>query len=41
MTGCRADRGTNGWFLPRYIEPLAAAGLDRLIVSLDSASLAE
>jgi MoaA/NifB/PqqE/SkfB family radical SAM enzyme len=32
---------TNGWFLPRYIEPLAAAGLSRLIVSIDSADLAE
>jgi molybdenum cofactor biosynthesis enzyme MoaA len=27
---------TNGWFLPRYIDPLAAAGLSRLIVSVDS-----
>jgi MoaA/NifB/PqqE/SkfB family radical SAM enzyme len=32
---------TNGWFLPRYIDSLAAAGLSRLIVSIDSASLAE
>jgi MoaA/NifB/PqqE/SkfB family radical SAM enzyme len=32
---------TNGWFLPRYIESLAAAGLCRLIVSIDSANLAE
>jgi MoaA/NifB/PqqE/SkfB family radical SAM enzyme len=32
---------TNGWFLPRYIEPLIAAGLSRLIVSIDSASLIE
>jgi len=32
---------TNGWFLPRYIDSLAAAGLGRLIVSLDSAGLAE
>jgi MoaA/NifB/PqqE/SkfB family radical SAM enzyme len=32
---------TNGWFLSRYIKPLAAAGLCRLIVSLDSADLAE
>ena len=32
---------TNGWFLPRYIDSLVAAGLDRLIVSLDSASLTE
>jgi MoaA/NifB/PqqE/SkfB family radical SAM enzyme len=32
---------TNGWFLPRYIDRLAAAWLDRLIVSIDSADLAE
>jgi MoaA/NifB/PqqE/SkfB family radical SAM enzyme len=32
---------TNGWFLSRYIGPLAAAGLDRLIISIDSAKLAE
>lgn len=32
---------TNGWFLPRYITPLVAAGLRRLIVSIDSAKLAE
>ena len=32
---------TNGWFLPRYIDRLAAVGLDRLIISLDSANLAE
>jgi MoaA/NifB/PqqE/SkfB family radical SAM enzyme len=31
---------TNGWFLPRYIEGLAEAGLSRLIVSIDSADLA-
>jgi MoaA/NifB/PqqE/SkfB family radical SAM enzyme len=31
---------TNDWFLPRYIDPLAAAGLERLIISLDSANLA-
>jgi MoaA/NifB/PqqE/SkfB family radical SAM enzyme len=30
---------TNGWFLPRYIGGLAAAGLSRLIVSIDSAEL--
>jgi len=28
---------TNGWFLPRFIDRLAAAGLDRLIISIDSA----
>jgi len=32
---------TNEWFLPRYIDPLAAAGLDRLIISIDSAKIAE
>jgi len=32
---------TNGWFLPRYIESLVAAGLSRLMVSIDSAGLAE
>lgn len=32
---------TNGWFLPRYIDALAAAGLSRLIVSIDSADLSE
>ena len=32
---------TNGWFLSRYIESLAIAGLCQLIVSLDSADLAE
>lgn len=32
---------TNGWFLPRYIDALAKVGLARLIVSIDSADLAE
>src|SRR5215469_4970323 len=32
---------TNGWFLPRHIASLASAGLDRLIISIDSADLAE
>jgi MoaA/NifB/PqqE/SkfB family radical SAM enzyme len=32
---------TNGWFLPRYIESLAAAGLTQLIISIDSANLAD
>ena len=32
---------TNGWFLPRYIDPLATSGLERLIISLDSANPAE
>jgi MoaA/NifB/PqqE/SkfB family radical SAM enzyme len=31
---------TNGWFLPRHVAALAAAGLSRLIVSIDSAELA-
>jgi MoaA/NifB/PqqE/SkfB family radical SAM enzyme len=30
---------TNGWFLPRYVRGLAAAGLDRLAISIDSADL--
>jgi MoaA/NifB/PqqE/SkfB family radical SAM enzyme len=32
---------TNGWFLSRYVKSLATAGLCQLIVSLDSADLAE
>jgi MoaA/NifB/PqqE/SkfB family radical SAM enzyme len=32
---------TNGWFLPRHIDTLVAAGLERLIISIDSANLAE
>jgi MoaA/NifB/PqqE/SkfB family radical SAM enzyme len=32
---------TNGWFLPRYVRSLASAGLDRLIISIDSADLTE
>ena len=32
---------TNGWFLPRFIDPLVDAGLNTLLVSLDSAALAE
>ena len=32
---------TNGWFLPQKIEPLAAAGLATLLVSIDSHSLEE
>src|SRR5271165_2054387 len=27
---------TNGWFLPQHIDELAAAGLKRLIISIDS-----
>ena len=40
-TGISCAVITNGWFLPRYIEAMAAAGLSRLIVSIDSANLAE
>jgi MoaA/NifB/PqqE/SkfB family radical SAM enzyme len=40
-TGISCAIITNGWFLSRYIKSLAAAGLRRLIVSLDSADLAE
>jgi MoaA/NifB/PqqE/SkfB family radical SAM enzyme len=32
---------TNGWFLPRYIDALAAAGLKRLLISIDSDSMAK
>ncbi|RKE37608.1 MoaA/NifB/PqqE/SkfB family radical SAM enzyme [Paraburkholderia sp. BL23I1N1] len=32
---------TNGWFLPRHIEQLAAAGLKRLLISIDSADMSE
>jgi MoaA/NifB/PqqE/SkfB family radical SAM enzyme len=32
---------TNGWFLPGYIGSLASTGLDRLIISIGSANLAE
>jgi MoaA/NifB/PqqE/SkfB family radical SAM enzyme len=31
---------TNGWFLPEYIEALVSAGLGRLLVSIDSHSMA-
>ena len=31
----------NGWFMPLYIDPLATAELDRLIISVDSTSLPE
>ncbi|MBV8337055.1 MAG: radical SAM protein [Alphaproteobacteria bacterium] len=40
-TGISCAIITNGWFLSRYIKSLAAAGLCRLIISLDSANLAE
>jgi MoaA/NifB/PqqE/SkfB family radical SAM enzyme len=32
---------TNGWFLPKHIEALAAAGLRRLLVSIDSDRMAK
>ena len=32
---------TNGWFLPDHIEALATAGLKRLLVSIDSDSMAK
>ncbi|MCC8403554.1 radical SAM protein [Paraburkholderia sp. MMS20-SJTN17] len=32
---------TNGWFLPRHIKELAAAGLKRLLISIDSADMRE
>jgi MoaA/NifB/PqqE/SkfB family radical SAM enzyme len=32
---------TNGWFLPEQIEALASAGLKRLLVSIDSDSMAK
>jgi MoaA/NifB/PqqE/SkfB family radical SAM enzyme len=32
---------TNGWFLPRYMDALVAAGMSRLVVSIDSAELAK
>jgi MoaA/NifB/PqqE/SkfB family radical SAM enzyme len=40
-TGISCAIITNGWFLSRYIKSRSAAGLCRLIVSLDSADLAE
>src|SRR5205085_704753 len=32
---------TNGWFLPRHVDELAAAGLKRLMISIDSHSMAK
>src|ERR1700756_1620652 len=32
---------TNGWFLPRPIKQLAASGLKRLLISIDSADMSE
>src|SRR5215472_17967860 len=39
--GIRCALITNGWFLPRFIDRLVDAGLNTLLVSLDSAALAE
>ncbi|RDI97161.1 radical SAM protein [Dyella solisilvae] len=38
--GVRCGLISNGWFLPEYIDRLAEAGLDRLLVSIDSADMA-
>jgi MoaA/NifB/PqqE/SkfB family radical SAM enzyme len=40
-TGISCAIITNGWFIPRYIACLAEAGLNRLIIPIDSANLAE
>jgi MoaA/NifB/PqqE/SkfB family radical SAM enzyme len=40
-TGIGCSLVTNGWFLSRHVAKLAGAGLSRLIVSIDSADLAE
>jgi MoaA/NifB/PqqE/SkfB family radical SAM enzyme len=39
--GMRPGLITNGWLLPQKIEALAAAGLERLVVSIDSHVLSE
>jgi MoaA/NifB/PqqE/SkfB family radical SAM enzyme len=36
QSGMECGLITNGWFLPRFIDDLAAAGLRRLLVSIDS-----
>jgi len=38
-SGIQCGLITNGWFLPEYIESLAAAGLRRLLISIDSHSM--
>jgi MoaA/NifB/PqqE/SkfB family radical SAM enzyme len=40
-SGMQCGLITNGWFLPRSIDELAAAGLRRLLVSIDSADMDE
>lgn len=39
QSGMHCGLITNGWFLPRFIDDLAAAGLRRLLVSIDSADM--
>ena len=41
QAGIQCGLITNGWFLPEHIEALAAAGLRRLLVSIDSDSMAK
>jgi len=41
VSGIQCGVITNGWFLPRYIDAMAAAGLLRLIISVDSDRLEE
>jgi MoaA/NifB/PqqE/SkfB family radical SAM enzyme len=41
QAGVQCGLITNGWFLPEYIEALAAAGLKRLLISIDSDSMAK
>ncbi|HTH59499.1 MAG TPA: radical SAM protein [Paraburkholderia sp.] len=40
QAGMQCGLITNGWFLGRYVEPLAKAGLSRLLISIDSAEMA-
>jgi MoaA/NifB/PqqE/SkfB family radical SAM enzyme len=41
QAGVQCGLITNGWFLPEHMEALAAAGLKRLLVSIDSHSMAK
>jgi MoaA/NifB/PqqE/SkfB family radical SAM enzyme len=41
QAGIQCGLITNGWFLPEHIEALAAAGLKRLLISIDSDSMAK
>lgn len=41
QSGMQCGLITNAWFLPRFIDDLAAAGLHRLLVSIDSADMEE